>query len=53
MSKITIPKELFTKKNLAAVLYGKKDIRLETYPLPQTLEPNGNFSKTNLFRLLI
>ena len=32
---------LFTKENTAVVLYGKEDIKLEKWALPENLEPNG------------
>ena len=35
--------DLFTKDNLAVVLYGKEDIKLEKWPLPDKLEPNGEY----------
>lgn len=36
-----LDKSLFDKENTALVLYGKEDIRLEKWPVPETLEPNG------------
>lgn len=36
-----LDKSLFDKENTALVLHGKEDIRLEKWPVPETLEPNG------------
>lgn len=36
--------ELFGKKNLAVVLHGKNDLRLEEWPLPEKLGPYGEYS---------
>lgn len=37
----TLEKELFPKENMAVVLYGPEDIRMEKWALPEKLEPNG------------
>ena len=35
---------MFTKENTAVVLYGKEDIKLEKWALPENLEPNGKLA---------
>lgn len=47
MSKIAVVKldaGIFPKKNLAVVLHGKNDLRLEEWPLPEKLNPYGKRS---------
>ena len=41
---VKLDASMFDKENLAVVLYGKEDIRLEKWPLPDKLEPNGKHS---------
>lgn len=36
-----ISADIFDEENLSVVLYGKEDIRLEKWPFPTELKPNG------------
>ena len=38
---IQLDPSMFDKENIAVVLHGKEDLRLEKWPLPQKLEDNG------------
>lgn len=51
MSAIPLSADLFPKPNLSLVLYGKNDLRLETWPLPDKLEPDGWFEIIEIFTL--
>ena len=43
---VQLDPSMFDKENTAVVLYGKEDIRLEVWPLPQKLEANGKCLST-------
>ncbi|UXI22562.1 transforming growth factor beta-1-induced transcript 1 protein [Sarcoptes scabiei] len=47
MSAIPLSTDLFPKPNLSLVLYGKNDLRLETWPLPDKLEPDEVLLKSH------
>ena len=38
---VKLEASMFDKENLAVVLHGKEDIRVEKWKLPDKLEPNG------------
>lgn len=43
VSSMQLQSDLFSKPNLAVVLHGKNDLRLQEWPLPDKLGPYGEF----------